>query len=117
MRILVCGGRDYTDEAAGFKALDALHAKRGITLIIEGECPYGGADLIAKRWGESRGVRVLPFHAEWKKYGRAAGPKRNSRMLEEGRPDGVVAFPGGYGTADMASKAEAAGLKVWRPYG
>jgi hypothetical protein len=38
-------------------------------------------------------------------------------MLDEGKPDGVVAFPGKDGTEDMISKAERAGLKVWRTGG
>ena len=35
------------------------------------------------------------------KHGNAAGPIRNQRMLDHGKPDIVVAFPGGSGTADM----------------
>ena len=33
-------------------------------------------------------------------------------MLDEGKPDLVVAFPGGRGTADMIRKAEGAGVPV-----
>lgn len=36
-------------------------------------------------------------------------------MLEEGKPDGAVAFPGNRGTADMCRKCADAGIKVWRP--
>ena len=43
---------------------------------------------------------------------RGAGPERNARMLAEGRPDLVVAFPGGTGTADMVRRAKAAGVRV-----
>lgn len=35
-------------------------------------------------------------------------------MIDEGKPDLVVAFPGGRGTADMVNKALAAGIKVIR---
>lgn len=44
--------------------------------------------------------------------GKAAGPIRNQRMLDEGKPDLVVAFPGGRGTADMVRRAKAAGVPV-----
>jgi len=37
-------------------------------------------------------------------------------MIDDGKPDGVVAFPGGTGTADMIRRAKKAGLKVWEPY-
>lgn len=52
------------------------------------------------------------FRADWEQCGRQAGPLRNARMLAEGRPDAVIAFPGGKGTADMVRKARAAGLPV-----
>jgi hypothetical protein len=45
--------------------------------------------------------RVWPSQGD----GRAAGPRRNQRMLEDFRPDLVVAFPGGRGTAYMVRRA------------
>jgi hypothetical protein len=33
-------------------------------------------------------------------------------MIDQGRPDLVVAFPGGRGTADMVRRARAAGISV-----
>lgn len=115
MRILVCGGRDYTDKEAVFRALDAVHAKLGITCIIHGDAR--GADRIGKEWALSRRINHEPYPADWNNNGKRAGPIRNQQMLDEGNPDGVVEFPGGTGTADMCRRAEAAGLKVWKPYG
>ena len=48
---------------------------------------------------------------DWKKYGKKAGPLRNQQMLEEGKPDLVVAFPGGNGTADMVRRAKKANIE------
>lgn len=115
MRILVCGGRDFNDAEAVMRALDKLHAERGITLVIEGGAT--GADAGARHWASATGVDVRTFWADWQTYGRRAGPLRNARMIDEGRPDGVVAFPGGRGTDDMIRQARTAGIKVWRPYG
>lgn len=115
MIFLICGGRDYDDGPAIARALDALHAKCGITRIIEGGAL--GVDAHARMWAQVRGIDVRTFYADWQTHGRRAGPLRNARMLDEGRPDGVVAFPGGRGTADMIRQALTAGLKVWRPYG
>ena len=115
MRILVCGGRDYKNVSAVFHALHAAHAKRAISLIIEGGA--AGADRLARQWAEENGIPVQTFQADWKAHGKAAGPLRNEQMLRDGRPDGVIAFPGGRGTSDMVSKAEAAGVKVWKPQG
>lgn len=47
-------------------------------------------------------------------YNAKAGPDRNQRMIDEGRPDLVVAFPGGRGTADMIRRATEAGIEVFR---
>jgi hypothetical protein len=97
------------------RALDVLHARKPITLIIEGGAL--GADRLAREWAEVSGVSVQTFEAEWKRFGRRAGPLRNKRMLDEGRPDGVVAFPGGAGTANMIDLANAYCVKVWQPFG
>ena len=113
MRVLVCGGRDYADRGALFSALDRLASKRGVSEVIHGGAT--GADSLAGEWARARGVMCSVFRADWERHGRAAGPKRNQRMLEEGKPDGVVAFPGGRGTADMIQRAKAAGLTVWEP--
>lgn len=48
------------------------------------------------------------------KYGKSAGPIRNQTMLDDGKPDLVLAFPGGRGTADMVAKAEKHGIPVRR---
>ena len=43
--------------------------------------------------------------------GHCGGPKRNQMMLDQ-KPDIVLAFPGGRGTADMIARAEQAGVEV-----
>lgn len=103
MRVLVCGGRDYKNRTHLFNVLDAVHQEQPITVLIEGEAP--GADQLAALWASSRGVELLPFPADWGRYGDAAGPIRNTQMLIEGRPELVVFFPGKNGTADMVAKA------------
>lgn len=115
MRIIVCGGRNYYNRAVVFAALDKLHASRGVEFLIQGV--GNGADYLAWQWAEARGVPCGSYPAYWDEHGKRAGPIRNQEMVDEGRPDGVVAFPGGKGTADMVRRAEAAGLKVWFPCG
>ena len=115
MKLLVCGGRDYTDRAALCAALDRVHARRGIELIIHGAAR--GADTLAAEWAKVRGIPSRPFPALWDVDGKAAGFIRNQRMLDCGKPDGLAAFPGGRGTADMINRARSAGVPVWQPYG
>lgn len=110
MRVLVTGGRDFGNRELLFEILDRLHATHGFTLLIHGDA--SGADRLAGEWGAARGVAVEAHPADWKKHGRAAGPIRNQKMLEE-NPELVVAFPGGRGTADMVTKAKRAGVEVF----
>lgn len=111
MIALVCGGRSYWNTERVWLTLDALRASYGIMGIIHGAAP--GADTLAMRWASSRGVPQLAFAADWSQ-GRKAGPERNARMLREGKPGLVIAFPGGRGTENMVRQAEAAGVRVIR---
>lgn len=111
MKVIVCGGRDYQGYKRVIRCLNQLHEKHGITLIIEGGA--NGADAHAGIWADNAGIPRCTFHANWNAHGRKAGPIRNKHMLEFMRPDCVVAFPGGAGTADMVRQAEAEGVKVW----
>jgi len=110
-RVLVCGGRDYSDQAMLFGVLDMLAEERVINAIIQGDCPTG-ADHLARMWAISRNHHFDRFPADWDKHGRAAGPIRNQRMIDEGRPTMGLAFKGGRGTADMARRLRAAGIPV-----
>lgn len=105
MRVLVCGGRDYSDEETLFSTLDKLHEKNPISCIISGMA--SGADSLAIYWAEERRVGYEAYPAQWKKHGKSAGPIRNQHMIDEGKPDYCVAFPGGRGTADMVSRCKA----------
>lgn len=109
-RVLVCGGRDYANKDRVFEVLDTYHDAAGISLIIEGGAR--GADRLGAWWAEKRGVAKETYEADWENQGSFAGPARNKRMLEEGTPDLVIAFPGGRGTADMVRKARRAGVEV-----
>jgi len=111
MRVLICGGRDYSDVETAFNFLNGFHQENKITEIIEGGAR--GADSIGRQWGKANGIKITTCYADWNKYGRAAGPKRNQVMLEL-KPDFVIAFPGGKGTADMIKRSENASLKVVR---
>jgi len=93
MRVLVCGGRAFDDREKLFQSLDRQHAVTPFSLLIEGGAR--GADQLAMSWAHERGIEHLRFDADWEARGRAAGPIRNQRMLDEGRPDVVIAFPGG----------------------
>lgn len=115
MNVLVCGGRDYSNRAQVFAELDILSGFNMKLCVISGGAT--GADALAEEWaraniGKRRGVSFRGFKADWKKHGKAAGPIRNQAMLDKGQPDLVLAFPGSRGTADMVTRAKAAGIEV-----
>ena len=104
MRILVCGGRHYTDQRAVFELLNCLRP----TLVIEGGAT--GADRLARAWAIANEAPHMGFPADWKAHGKKAGPRRNQEMIDIGKPDFWLAFPGGKGTADMVRRLKAAGI-------
>jgi predicted Rossmann-fold nucleotide-binding protein len=123
MRILVCGGRDFYKYSLLYATLEKLlddvwqeDEDEPITIIQGGA---SGADFLAKVFALDEMAwllvpRVLheEYKADWKKYGKGAGHIRNQEMLDVGKPDIVVAFPGGVGTKDMVTRAKNAGIKV-----
>lgn len=111
MKVLVCGGRDFRWRNVVDNALDRFDAKHGIDILITGAAK--GADQLAENWAKSRQIQYIGVPARWQERGRKAGPIRNSEILDIWRPDCVIAFPGGTGTADMVRKAKIAGLDVW----
>lgn len=110
--VLVCGGRDYTNEKMAFAILDAAHAANPIIEVIHGAAT--GADMLAAAWAAKRGVPERAFPADWETHGKAAGPIRNRQMLDQGKPHIVIAFPGGRGTRNMIEQAEGANVPVAR---
>ncbi len=125
MRLLVCGGRYFSDVPRIWAILDQIHNRRmrehgdGVAILIDGAQKYRkpdrsivGADYWAHQWALARGIPTVRFPADWSKHGNAAGPIRNRQMLREGRPTHGLAMPGGSGTYDMTTVMSAAGVKV-----
>lgn len=102
MILLVCGGRDFKDRNLVWKLLDLML----FDVLVHGACPTG-ADFFADLWAKNRRtVKVKAYPAEWDKHGRSAGMYRNAFMLEDAKPNFVIAFPGGAGTLNMVGLAQ-----------
>lgn len=106
----MCGGREYTNTVLAHDTLYELNFDGKEDCIIAGGAR--GADELAKQFGYVYDIPVEIYHADWETYGKAAGYIRNKTMLEEGKPDMVVAFAGGKGTAMMVKIAREAGVPV-----
>lgn len=119
LRVLVCGSRDWEDRPLIYSKLDDIWGWQHSLVIIEGGCR--GADVIAGLWASEmiiadHDVEHYTFKANWARYGKAAGPVRNQRMLDHGHPDMVLAFhdhlKASTGTSHMVKIARAAGLST-----
>lgn len=116
MKVLVCGGRDYTDAQLIHDQLSNYHDLLGFSHVIHGGAT--GADSIAGEWAIQHGVQPVACKALWDYYRKQgkykiAGFVRNKAMLGLG-PELVLAFPGGPGTASMIDLASKAGIRVER---
>ena len=91
-KVLVCGGVDFNNEALLAETLDAILEKEN-TVIVSGGAK--GADSLAEKYAADNGIKIKVFPANWNKYGKAAGPIRNKKMLEYISDSGnplVIAF-------------------------
>jgi predicted Rossmann-fold nucleotide-binding protein len=107
--VLICGGREYANTRLVRETILDLQ-REGFDQVIEGGAR--GADTMAREAAQYFGMDVITYWANWEKYGKGAGPIRNQKMLDEGMPQLVVAFPGGRGTQNMVNAAIEAGVTV-----
>lgn len=103
--LLVTGGRDFNDKKRCWRTLDgrseywlSRYPEKRIFLVNGGAT---GLDTLAREWAEKRDQAFATIPAEWDRLGKTAGFQRNLQMLQWFRPDEVIAFPGGPGTANM----------------
>ena len=108
MKILVCGSRHYLIYPEFKKYLEEMD----VTSMVSGGAQ--GADYLAQKYAEEKGIPIFIYPADWEKHGRAAGPIRNKQMLDEGKPDMVIAFWDRHskGTKNMMDQAKKAGVPV-----
>ena len=123
MRLVVTGGRDLSNVPMVQDAFNAFQIHVGpITVLIHGDAE--GLDRTAA-WvaaNQIPGCLILTYPADWHNvtcaganigyrrgmpYNKLAGFWRNQKMIDDGKPDWGMVFPGGPGTADMTGRLEA----------
>lgn len=108
MVVVVTGGRDYDDYDWVVECIADFPV--GTTFIAGGA---RGLDKLVYRAGWSNGkYKVIEVKAEWDKYGKSAGYKRNVAMADIYEPELCLAFPGGKGTQHMVDICKARGIPV-----
>jgi hypothetical protein len=124
MRVLVCGSRTFTNEQAVEWMLEGIYQMENSStdrmMVIEGGAR--GADALAEAWAKGWGTEYafphLQFPADWETHGKRAGYLRNVQMLQQGKPDVVLAFVDkplaeSKGTAMMVKLAREAGVPTY----
>jgi predicted polyphosphate/ATP-dependent NAD kinase len=109
-RVLVCGGKDYTDRVRIYDALNRLHAEHHFSMLIISDTP--GAETLAEEWARDGGIPIQIYKTDRERWGSNATAIRDERMLKENPLDLVIAFPGGEGTARTVRLARAGAVRV-----
>jgi hypothetical protein len=124
-RILVCGGRHVdhkhpyayqnvsqiiSNHIINWTEPDDEGNQLPIAHIIHGGAI--GVDTLADKYAIDNWLTVDVYKADWEQYGKAAGPIRNQRMLDEGQPDMIIAINPGRGTRDMIARGRKADIPV-----
>lgn len=110
MKLAIVGSRDYHNYSFFRSQVESFLEGRTPTLIISGGA--SGADEMAERYAIEMKVELQVFEADWAKYGKGAGPKRNMQIVEAATH--VIAFPTtkSIGTFDTIRKAQKAGKPI-----
>jgi len=111
-KIAFTGGLDFNDHRLIWDKLDQVRAKHPDMVLLHGGSPKG-AERIASRWADHRGITQIAFKPDWVKHSKAAPFKRNDAMLEA-LPIGVLVTPGSGIQANLADKARRLGIPVWK---
>ena len=77
----IVGSRDYNDYNTFCTIVDNYLDGRKPQKIISGGCT--GVDTLAERYAKDHGIQIQVFSADWKTHGRAAGPLRNTQIVNE----------------------------------
>ena len=109
--VAVTGSKPVDDADRICAALDQVRTKYPDMVLVHGGGP--GAEKIAARWAESRGVHQVVCKPDWNAHGRAAPFRRNDELLNL-LPKGVIAFPGSGITDNLVDKATQLGIPVHR---
>jgi len=109
VKVIIAGSRDCTDYVS---LLIAIYlAKFEITEVVSG-CARG-VDKMGERWAQEHGIPIKRFPADWNKYGKGAGSRRNTQMAEHS--EALIALWDGAssGTKNMIKQSKVRGLEVF----
>ena len=116
-KVIIAGSRKYDDYETLREKCDTILSKKFAdpnvqVIVVSGGAT--GADSLGERYAVERGLQIERHPADWDKYGKSAGPRRNAEMAAVA--DALIAFPKqdepNKGTLNMIETAKAKGLPI-----
>lgn len=110
MKYGVVGSRGFSNYDVMARALDNLGLTSADTIVSGGAY---GADALAEKYANAKGLATLIFKADWQKHGKKAGILRNQDIVDNS--DVVIAFWDGVsrGTNNTINRTITAGKKLF----
>lgn len=90
-KVVVAGGRDFTNYNLLKEKVDNILSQKKLThkiLILSGKSI--GADCLGEIYALENNLEILSYPADWDKFGKKAGVKRNAEMINDA--DALIAF-------------------------
>lgn len=111
MKTIIAGSRDNIEYRDVLSAMEECPWSSEITEVVSGKAR--GVDTFGEQWATENGVVVKEFPADWKKFGRSAGIKRNEQIGDYA--DALIAVWDGEsrGTKHMIDYSKNKGLRVF----
>ena len=110
MKIIIAGVRTFNDYDLLVEKCNKAFSSQTEIEIVSGAA--NGADKLGERYAIEKGYSIKQLPADWDKYGKSAGYKRNEEMAKYA--DALIAFWDGKskGTKLMIELGKRYGLKT-----
>jgi ABC-type sugar transport system substrate-binding protein len=114
VRVIITGSRTWTCRTLAHRVIARMVARHGKVTVLVGDA--SGVDTAFADAASEAGCKVLLFSADWEKYGKGAGPRRNAEMVAAGADFAIAVHKSlarSRGTKDAVRRCLAAGIPVW----
>jgi len=110
MKIIIAGGRSFKDYKKLHQVCTKILSQQNEIEIVSGTA--NGTDKLGEKFATDNGFPIKKFPANWDKFGKSAGYRRNAEMAEYA--DALIAFwdKKSRGTQHMINLAKRANLKI-----
>lgn len=111
MKTIIAGSRDNIEYRDVLSAMEECPWSSEITEVVSGKAR--GVDTLGEQWAIENNISIKEFPADWKKFGRSAGIKRNEQMGDYA--DALIAVWDGEsrGAKHMIDYSKNKGLRVF----